>query len=55
MIEHHVHAVVGLSNRIMVLNFGEKIAEDSPQAVLADPAVITAYLGDQAAVPGEKQ
>jgi branched-chain amino acid transport system ATP-binding protein len=55
MIEHHVHAVVGLSNRIMVLNFGEKIAEGSPQAVLANPAVISAYLGDQAAVPGEKQ
>lgn len=54
MIEHHVHAVVGLSNRIMVLNFGEKIAEGSPQAVLANPAVVTAYLGDDAAPPGGK-
>jgi ABC-type branched-subunit amino acid transport system ATPase component len=48
MIEHHVHAVVGVSNRILVLNFGEKIAEGSPQTVLKDPAVVTAYLGDEA-------
>ncbi len=46
LIEHHVHAVVGLSNRILVLNFGEKIAEGPPQAILRDPVVISAYLGD---------
>ena len=46
MIEHHVHAVVGLSNRILVLNFGQRIAEGPPQAVMKDPGVITAYLGD---------
>ncbi len=48
MIEHHVHAVVGVSDRIMVLDFGRKIAEGPPQEVLRDPAVVTAYLGDAA-------
>jgi len=47
MIEHHVHAVVGVSDRVMVLNFGRKIAEGRPQEVLRDPAVVSAYLGDE--------
>jgi branched-chain amino acid transport system ATP-binding protein len=45
MIEHHVHAVAGVTDRILVLNFGEKIAEGPPRDVLADPAVVTAYIG----------
>lgn len=48
MIEHHIHAVVGVSDRILVLNFGEKIAEGTPREVLADPEVVAAYLGDDA-------
>ena len=48
MIEHHVHAVLGVSDRVMVLNFGRKIAEGKPQEALRDPAVVSAYLGDDA-------
>ncbi len=47
MIEHHIHAVVGVSDRILVLNFGEKIAEGTPREVVADPDVVAAYLGDE--------
>jgi branched-chain amino acid transport system ATP-binding protein len=48
MIEHHVHAVVGVSDRILVLNFGQKIAEGPPSAVIRHPEVISAYLGAEA-------
>jgi len=48
MIEHHVHAVAGLSDRLVVLNFGKKIAEGRPAEALRDPAVVAAYLGDEA-------
>jgi branched-chain amino acid transport system ATP-binding protein len=46
MIEHHVNAVVGVSDRILVLNFGEKIAEGSPTEVLHNRDVVAAYLGE---------
>jgi branched-chain amino acid transport system ATP-binding protein len=49
MIEHHVHAVVGVSDRILVLNFGQKIAEGRPSDVIRDQEVISAYLGHDTA------
>jgi len=45
MVEHIVKAIVGLSDRIVVLNMGQKIAEGLPQEVIHNPEVIDVYLG----------
>ena len=50
VIEHHMRAIMNLCERILVLSFGQLIAEGPPQAVSRDPAVIAAYLGSEAGV-----
>nr|WP_315192228.1 ABC transporter ATP-binding protein [uncultured Albidiferax sp.] len=44
-IEHVLHALMAVADRLLVLNFGEKIAEGSPQAVMANPEVQRVYMG----------
>jgi branched-chain amino acid transport system ATP-binding protein len=47
-IEHVVHALLSLADRLFVINFGQKLAEGEPRAVMGDPEVRRVYMGMEA-------
>jgi branched-chain amino acid transport system ATP-binding protein len=48
LVEHNMGLVMGLCSRIVVLHLGQVLAEGAPAAISANPAVVTAYLGEAA-------
>jgi len=47
LVEHHMEVVMAVSDRVVVLNFGQVIADGTPEAIRVHPEVTSAYLGDE--------
>jgi ABC-type branched-subunit amino acid transport system ATPase component len=48
LVEHNMRLVMGVSDRILVLDYGRRLAEGAPETVRSDPRVVEAYLGAEA-------
>jgi branched-chain amino acid transport system ATP-binding protein len=46
VIEHNMRVIMGISHRVVALHLGEVIADGAPPAVVSDPRVVDAYLGE---------